>query len=270
MIGILNIQVNPTFGKLDVNLKKIEHFIKKFSDKKIDLVVLPEFFSTGNDYDNYAQIAVDENGGETIDFIKELSKKYNTNIVAGSVIEKSGINYYNTTFVINRNGETVEKYRKIHLFDYMGGNEREIFTPGEEIKTAKLDFGKIGIAISHDLRFPLQYKNLSKAGADIIVQPSSWVIPNEIYKEINSLKYAQEMWEAINRTRAYDNQVYLVTSNQTKSAGKDSSALGTSLIIAPTSEILANAKNDQCAVYAEIDIQLVKYYKSICPIAQMD
>lgn len=270
MIGILNIQVNPTFGKLEINLKKVEHFIKKFSDNKIDMVVLPEFFSTGNDYENYAQIAVDETGGDTIGFIKELAVKYNTNIIAGSVIEKSGINYYNTTFVIDRNGQTAGKYRKIHLFDYMGGNEREMFTPGEDVVTVNLDIGRIGIAISHDLRFPMLYKNLSKSGADIIVQPSSWIIPNEIYNELNSLKYAQEMWEAINRTRAYDNQVYLVTSNQTKSAGKDASAIGTSLIVAPTSEILANAKNDQCAVYAEIDIQLVKYYKSLCPIAQID
>lgn len=270
MIGILNIQVNPTFGKLEVNLKKIEHFIKKHSDKSVDLVVLPEFFATGNDYENYEQISVDENGGEVIEYIKGLAKKYNTNIVAGSVVEKSGINYYNTTFVIGRSGEILGKYRKMHLFDYMGGNEREIFTPGEEFITVNLDIGKIGLVISHDVRFPLMYKNLSKAGVDIIVQPSSWVIPNEIYHDANSLKYAQEMWKAINRTRAYDNQVYLVTSNQTKTAGKEGSAIGTSLIIAPTSEVLANAKNDQCAVYAQIDVQLVKYYKSICPIAQID
>jgi len=270
MIGILNIQVNPTFGKTEINLKKVEHFIKKYSDKKMDIVVLPEFFSTGNDYENYAQIAVDEDGGNTIEFIKELAVKYNTNIIAGSVIEKSGINYYNTTFVVDRKGEIAGKYRKIHLFDYMGGNEREIFTPGEDVLTVDLDIGRIGLSISHDLRFPLLYKNLSKAGADIVVQPSSWIIPNEIYNDVNSLKYAQEMWEAINRTRAYDNQVYLITSNQTKSAGKDTSAIGTSLIVAPTSEVLANAKNDQCAVYAEVDIQLVKYYKSLCPIAQID
>ena len=53
MTGILNIQINPSFNKPEVNLKKIEHFIKKNSDKKLDMVVLPEFFSTGNDYENY-------------------------------------------------------------------------------------------------------------------------------------------------------------------------------------------------------------------------
>ena len=78
------------------------------------------------------------------------------------------------------------------------------------------------------------------------------------------------MWIAINRTRAYDNQVYLITSNQTKTSGSNGSAIGTSLIIAPTSEVIANAKNDQGAVYTQIDMQLVRYYKSICPIAQID
>ena len=270
MAGILNIQINPSFGKIDVNLRKTEHFIKKNSDKNIDLVVLPEFFSTGNDYENYSRFAVDENGGSTIEFIKELAVKYNTNIIAGTVIEKSGVNYYNTAFVIDRKGWVAGKYRKIHLFDYMGGNEREIFTPGEEMAIVDLDIGKVGITISHDVRFPMLYKNLSKAGADIIAQPSSWIIPDEIYNNINSLRYAQGTWEAINRIRAYDNQVYLITSNQTKFSGNNGGAIGTSLIAAPTSEILAKAKDDQCAVYADIDIQLVKYYKSLCPVAQID
>lgn len=270
MTGILNIQINPSFNKPEVNLKKIEHFIKKNSDKKLDIVVLPEFFSTGNDYENYTRYAVDENGGETIEFIKNLAKKYNTNIIAGTVIEKSGLNYYNTVFAIDRKGQITGKYRKIHLFDYMGGNEREIFTPGENIVTINTDIGNIGLAVSHDIRFPLLYKNLSKAGADIIIQPCAWIIPDEIYNDINSLKYAQDMWIAINRTRAYDNQVYLITSNQTKTSGSNGSAIGTSLIIAPTSEVIANAKNDQGAVYTQIDMQLVRYYKSICPIAQID
>ena len=62
----------------------------------------------------------------------------------------------------------------------------------------------------------------------------------------------------------------VITSNQTKTSGSNGSAIGTSLIIAPTSEVIANAKNDQGAVYTQIDLQLVRYYKSICPIAQID
>ena len=74
----------------------------------------------------------------------------------------------------------------------------------------------------------------------------------------------------MNRTRAYDNMVYVISSNQTKRANDMYSSIGQSLIISPAAEILANAKNDECAIYADIDLDLVKYYRQIYPIAQID
>ena len=112
MAGILNIQFNPTISEKESNLKKIERYISDNSDKTIDLVVLPEFFSTGIDHDSFINSPEDEFGGETIKFVSELKKKYNTNIVAGSVIEKVNDKLYNTSFVINREGKIVTKYRK--------------------------------------------------------------------------------------------------------------------------------------------------------------
>ena len=107
-------------------------------------------------------------------------------------------------------------------------------------------------------------------GADMIVLPTAWAIPNEIYDDPKTLQYAQEMWIAMNRTRAYDNMVYVISSNQTKRANDMYSSIGQSLIISPAAEILANAKNDECAIYADIDLDLVKYYRQIYPIAQID
>ena len=66
MAGILSIQINPTLGDKEMNLKKVEHFIKKYSDKKLDLVVLPENFSTGADFANFQKTSEDEFGGNTI------------------------------------------------------------------------------------------------------------------------------------------------------------------------------------------------------------
>ena len=76
MSGILNIQFKPAKGKKDVNLKKVEYYLEKSSDKKLDLVVLPEFFSTGIDHESFINAPEDEYGGETIKFICELAKKY--------------------------------------------------------------------------------------------------------------------------------------------------------------------------------------------------
>lgn len=261
MNGILNIQINIAQEKPEINRKKVEHFIKKYSDKTLDLVVLPENFCTIEN-DNLMQ--------ETLEFFSELAKKYRTNIVGGSILEKDEDKYYNTTYVFDRNGVIAGKYRKIHLLDFVGEKENSKLSAGMEIKIIELDFAKIGLAIGYDIRFPMMYKKLSNLGADVIVQPSSWTVPNEIYSDDESLKYAQEMWLALNRTRAYDNQVYFVVSNQTRAVNDLASAIGYSLIIAPTSEVLANAKNEQVGVYAQIDIQASRYYKSLCPIAKID
>ncbi|MBD5403271.1 hypothetical protein HDR58_10825 [bacterium] len=270
MAGILNIQVKPTIGNKELNLKKIEHFIKKYSDKKLDLVVMPEFFSTGISHEEFINNPVDENGGDTIEFIKDLATKYNTNIIAGTVIEKSEDKLYNTSFIIDRKGEIVDKYRKIHLFNYMGGTEGDRITAGDREVVVNLDFGKVGLGICFDIRYPLHYNKLIKQGADIIVLPTAWVIPNEIYNDSKMFQYAQEMWIAMNRTRAYDNMVYVVSCNQTKKVNDNISALGNSLIIAPNAEILAEANLDECALYADVDLDLVKYYRQIYPIANID
>ena len=270
MTGILNIQLSPAIGKKEVNLNKIEYFIKKNSDKKLDLVVMPEFFSTGVDHNSFLNAPEDENGGQITKNLSNLAKKYNTNILAGTVIEKSSGKLYNTSFAINREGKILAKYRKIHLFNYMGGTEGERITPGDKEVVVDFDFAKVGIGICFDIRYPLHYKKLAKSGAQIIVLPTAWIVPSEIYDDPESLKYAQEMWIAMNKTRAYDNMVYVVSSNQTGKINENIGAIGTSLIISPTAQILANAKDKQCAVYAEIDLEQVKYLKSIYPIAEID
>ena len=267
MAGILNIQINSLAGEKEVNLGKIEYYIKKNSDKKLDLVVMPEFFSTNTEYQNEPE---DDNGGETIKLIQNLAKKYNTNIVAGTVVRKVENKLYNTSFAINREGEIIAKYDKVHLYNYMGGNEGCNITAGNNIVTADFDFAKAGLAICFDIRYPLHFNKLIKENVDIIVLPACWIVPSEIYKDETSLKYAQDMWIALNRTRAYDNMVYFVISNQTKECGNKLYAIGNSMIISPTAEILAKAENKETALYAEIETENVKYLKSLYPIANID
>ncbi|MCM1338086.1 MAG: hypothetical protein NC191_00260 [Muribaculaceae bacterium] len=270
MTGILNLQLKPKVGDKEFNLKKIDLFIKKFADRKLDLVVLPEFFSTGVHHESFLNAPEDEDGGETIKTICEYAKKYKTNIIAGSVIEQDDGKLYNTSFAINREGCVVAKYRKIHLYNYMGGTEGDRITPGDELVVADFDFGKVGMAICYDMRYPLHFKKLAQAGAEIIALPTAWLVPNEVYEDSDSCRFAAGTWEAMNKTRAFDNLVYIVSCNQCGRANAEMSGLGHSMIVAPTSEILANAKDEQGAVYADIDLELVKYYKSIYPIASID
>lgn len=272
MTGILNVQITPIIGNKEANLRKVEHFIGKYADKNLDLVILPEFFSTGIDHNSFLNDYEPTDGGKTIQQVCELAKKYNTNIVAGTVIEgvNDGVKLYNTSFIIDRSGNVVDKYRKIHLYNYMGGTEGERITPGDKLVTVDLDFGRIGLGVCFDIRYPLHYKELAKSGADIIVLPTAWLVPNEIYNDNNALKTAQDMWIAMNRTRAFDNLVYIISCNQTGKCNDNVSCIGNSLVIAPTTEIMSNAKNEQGGFYCDIDLNVVKLYRTIYPISTID
>ena len=129
MAGILNIQLKSLLGDKETNLKKIEHYIKFNKDKKLDLVIMPEFFTTSTAYKDTPE---DENGGDVIKTMQRLAKEYNTNIIAGSVVRKIDNKLYNSTFAIDRMGEIIEVYDKIHLFNYMGGTEGQRITASEE------------------------------------------------------------------------------------------------------------------------------------------
>ena len=85
-------------------------------------------------------------------------------------------------------GETIAKYRKIHLFNYNGGTEGQRITAGNETVVVELDFGKIGLNICYDLRYPMMQKTLVKNGAEILVCPTAWCIPDEKFDNLSNLK----------------------------------------------------------------------------------
>ena len=268
MAGILCIQSQPVIGNKDLNIKIIEEFINENIKKELDLVVLPEFFSTGINHAIFLNEPEDTIGGSTIAKIQEIAMKYQTNIIAGTVIEKDRDKLYNTTFALNREGKILAKYRKIHLFNYMGGTEGERITAGDKLVICNFDFGKVGLGICYDIRYPLHYKKLVQQDAEIIVLPTAWVIPLEKFKK--SLKIEQEMWLALNKVRAFDNLVYTVSCNQIGKINDRIAAIGSSVIVAPTGEIIAKADNKPCTLYAQLDLNVVKHWKSVYPISSID
>lgn len=267
MAGILNIQLKSLLGDKETNLKKVEHYIKFNKDKNLDLVIVPEFFTTSIAYKDTPE---DENGGKVIKTMQRLAKEYNTNIVAGSIVRKIGDRFYNSTFAINRIGEIIEVYDKIHLYNYMGGTEGQRITAGTEMKIAHFDFAKVGLTICYDMRYPVFINEMMKKGVQIIAMPTAWLVPNEVYNEEETRKYAQEMFISMCRTRAYDNALFLIVSNQTKQISDAFCGIGNSMIISPTSQVIANAEDRECAIYADIDVQEAKYMKQLFPVDKID
>ena len=265
MAGILSVQLNSKPNDKEYNLSKIKSFIDKYKDRNLDLILLPEFFSTNIEYQSSFE---DENGGKTIKSICELAKKYNTNIVAGTVVRKEKDKFYNTSFAINRCGEILAKYDKIHLYNYLGGNEGSFTSAGDKIITVNFDFARVGLAICFDIRYPLHFNKLIKQKVDIITLPTAWIIPKEVYE--HNFQMAKDMWISLLRTRAYDNMVYFIVSNQTGFAQNNLYGLGNSMILSPTSEILAHIDKEEGAIYSEIDISNTDFMRKIFPIYKID
>lgn len=269
MAGILNIQLNPVLGDKEKNLEKVNKYIEQYSENGLDLVVLPEFFSTGVHHESFINAPEDTNGGVVVARLSETAKKFNTNIVCGSVIERDGDKLYNTSFVVDREGKIVGKYRKIHLFRFFGGNEDSYITAGNlPPLVVELDFARIGVSVCFDIKYPLLYKNLIKMGAEIIVSPSAWI-------KLTSLSAKQKednliCWKSLNITRAAENLVYFVTSNLTGSPSKALYSIGNSMIVNPEGKILYNAQNNECAHCQSVDLELIRRLKKEYPIYNLD
>ncbi|MBR6099120.1 carbon-nitrogen hydrolase family protein [bacterium] len=267
--GILCVQYNPILGDKSGNLEKAEEIINQYGDdNKLDLVVLPEFFSTGICDKSFINDPEDENGGDTIKVVQGIAKRFNTNIIAGTVIRLVDGKRYNTSFAINRNGETIAKYDKIHLYNFAGGNEDKFITAGKEVVVADFDFAKVGMSICFDIKFPMHYRKLIQQGAEIIASPSGWCTLSAFSEKVKS--DFVKTWQGMNMCRATETLTYFVTANQVGLADKELCCVGNSMITDPIGAIVAGADTYESGVYGEIDLGIVRDFKKLYPVAEME
>jgi nitrilase len=168
---------------VSANLIEVSRQIVSAAQDGAKLIVLPENFAIMgiNDADQ-VKIAEDEGNGQIQDFLSEQAKKNNVWLIAGTVPLKSGNEnkIYATCLVYNDKGEQVSRYDKIHLFDVHleatseTYKESETIDAGNQVVVVDTPFGKIGLAICYDLRFPELFRQLVLQGAEIIVVPSAF------------------------------------------------------------------------------------------------
>ena len=254
VVAALQIGSDPR-GKA-ATIEKILSYEDQIKASGADLVVLPEFFNSGVSVPEFKKMAQKQFNDEVVEYLGLLAKKHNTYILAGSIMEQENGRMYNTSRLLNRNGEQISKYRKIHLFDSFGGTENEYCTAGDEIVVVQTDFGKVGISVCFDIRFPKHFLNLVKNGAELILEPAAWCAPNELVEQM------QSQWVVLNRARAVDNLVYFVSSNLCGKVDSTFSACGHSMIVSPDGEVLAEADNEENAIFATIDLDYVRQLRS--------
>ncbi|MFA6989356.1 MAG: carbon-nitrogen family hydrolase [Candidatus Gastranaerophilaceae bacterium] len=245
-VKILGIQINPEIGNKIANYQKIAGFLKQYEWFKPDLVILPELFSTGLDHKIFQETAEVIPDATTM-FLSGFSEKYNTYIVGGSFVEKTHSGEYkNTSLVFDRKGSIIGKYQKINMFSHCGNAEGHYLEGGMETVVVEADFGKIGLSICYDLRFPELFRSLMCKGAEIICCPAAWPYPR------------LEHWLTLNKARALENLCFLASVNQCGKVTQNRTNLGHSMVVNPWGEVIASAGSKEGVLITEIDLDEVQ------------
>ena len=241
------------------NFKIISDYIKRLSYNKVDMVILPECWNCPYGVEYFEEYAESISNSESINLLQNLAKKYNIYIIGGSIpiIEEEKI--YNTCICFNNSGNIIGIYNKIHLFDINLNNftfkESTVLTPGEKPLIIDTIFGKIGIGICYDLRFPLLADYYSRNGCKMIIYPGAF-----------SEKTGPLHWTLLLKARAVDNECFIVgcstgTNNNFKYKG-----YGHSSVINPWGNILYEADENPIIKVVDINLDQVSEMRKQIPI----
>lgn len=253
-LNISAIQMCSKVGDKKANFEKVSDLILRDITSETDVIVLPEVWTVGWSPKHFRESAEKINSSETVNFLSETAKKYNSWVIGGSFIEKDDAgNYYNTCPVINRSGELICKYSKNHLFSYYGCDEGKFITTGNNPVMVDIEGIKTGLTICYDIRFPEIYRAYRKAGADLFINCAAWGLNKPV------------PWECMTRCRAVENQTFMVALTQSGYIENGEWNIGHSRIIDFKGESLTEIKDQkEGAMTASLYINEMYEFRDKC------
>ena len=256
--------------QIQANLMEAGRLIKQASIKGANLLVLPENFAImGNTEQDKVFSAEVYGSGKIQDFIREQAQKHKVWIVAGTIplqSEQSG-KVYASSILYNANGEQVARYDKMHLFDVRlkasGSANEETYNEsattvfGDKHVVVETPFGRIGMAICYDLRFPHFFQRLVDLGAEIFVLPAAF-----------TEQTGKAHWEVLLRSRAIENLSYMVAAAQGGYHVNGRITYGNSMIVDPWGQINDRLEKTPGIVNAEIDLDCLYGTRKYFPVLE--
>lgn len=227
---------------------KIEKQIQLLSSN--DLIVLPEMWVLGFQDSNVSQDSA-EWSLFVLDKLKQLAINAHTYIHCGSMLELENDCFYNTTHVINPCGETISKYRKIHLFS-LQSSESKVFTAGNELQIVTICGLRLGLVTCYDIRFPELFRKYLDKEVEGFIVTAAWPISRI------------DAWMLLCRTRALENQSYIIACN---GSGFDAELRlgGNSCIIDPLGKIVEVAGEKSGELIATLSGDKVRAVRKTFP-----
>lgn len=253
------VQMTSTSDKVH-NLAEAHRLLIKAVKQKAELVAFPETFS---------QIAPREFirdaeswNGLFVKSLQEWAIDHKIWILAGSLPFKIPGNprkVTNTSLLISSEGEIVARYDKIHLFDAQVGKrsycESKYFKPGETVVVAPTPFGKVGLSVCYDLRFPELYRAQALKGARIIFAPAAFTAAT-----------GEAHWDILTRARAIENEVFIIAPAQAGTPYPGREMHGHTRIVDPWGKVLAEQKSGTGLAIADLDFKEQERIRATLPV----
>ncbi len=272
-IAILQTKV---FAEKEKNIRQLEEILASGKTQGADLVTLPEMFACPYETGNFPLYAEAE-GGPSWQALSSLAKKYGIYLSAGSMPEavkaesvkaksekaespSEKDRVYNTAYVFDREGKQIGKHRKAHLFDISveGGQcfkESDTLSPGEWIGCFDTEFGKIGLCICYDFRFPETARLMALDGAKVILVPAAF-----------NMTTGPAHWELMFRQRAVESQCYVIGTAPARDPDSSYISWGHSIAVDPWGTILTQMDEKEGICIIEIDLDYVDKVRRELPL----
>lgn len=261
LIAALQMASGP---QVQANLMEAGRLIKEAAERGAGLVVLPETFAImGENEIDKVKVAEAFGEGPIQTFIAQQARKHGVWIVAGTIPIRSEnpVKTYATSLLYNAKGEVVARYDKIHLFDVMLSENEEVYTesdstvPGKQPVVVDTPFGKLGMSVCYDLRFPELYRRLSEQGAQILVIPSA-------FTEVTGKAH----WDVLIRARAIENLCYVIAPGQGGYHVSGRTTYGHSMIVDYWGRMRDVREKGAGVVLADIDLEALETTRKTFPV----
>ncbi|HEX6928445.1 MAG TPA: carbon-nitrogen hydrolase family protein [Gammaproteobacteria bacterium] len=250
--------------RLDVNLAEAGRLLRAAAEANVRLAVLPEYFAQFGLPERERTAAAETSGSGPIqDFLARMSRETGMWIVGGSLpLKTTGDRVRGACLLFDDKGEPVARFDKMHLFDVHVPEKDEHYEesewtePGEDIVVADTPFGRLGLAVCYDLRFPELFRQMTALGVDIFALPAAFTAAT-----------GRAHWEILLRTRAVENLAYLIAAGQGGFHANGRETFGDSMIVDPWGSILARRRESGSGfVVANIDLERQRQLRRTFPV----
>ena len=239
-------------GNVEGNLDRAQELIGSASPGKGDLVLLPELFPSGFYYTDLGKVA--DRYEDVVRWMGVIGARYEV-AVAGSVPTQRPEGVANTMLLVDKVGEIVASYDKVHLF--FVADEDLHFTPGKRTEVIHWEGLDVGLAICFDLRFPEMTRKLCDDGARIVLVSAQWP------------RARVDHFRDFTRVRAMENQVYIASCNSCGDDGKGLVLGGGSTVVGPSGEVKGVLGDDEGVLTVNIDLDEIERTRNSFPVLKV-